>query len=224
MADPWIPDWLLQIIIASAGATISGIILLHTHHSRVKQELEIHRRKDVFERKQKMYRSFVNNFMKQMDLRGNPTHDLANWRIGNYLYNELLFIASESVIRAFNKYLKGILQSNTDEEFTNMTKDVLIAIRKDLYGENISRDEINFIRSTLDADKALQIINENYAVLEKHGLTNFQNFSTVDINSISTQTGIPLEKLNFVKKTALNEIRIELEFKRFLEHDYDITK
>ena len=41
-----------EIIAAMIGATISGIILLQVHHSKVKQELKIHREKEVFERKQ----------------------------------------------------------------------------------------------------------------------------------------------------------------------------
>ena len=170
-----------------------------------------------------MYRSFVNNFMAQMDLRGNPTHDFANWRIGNYRYNELLFIASEEVIKAFNKYLKYD-QTGDDAEFTNITKDVLIAIRKDLYGETISRDEINFIRPTRNADKALEIINKYYSRLEKYDLTNFKNFANADANQLSTKTGIDVKGLDFVKKTVLVEIKIESEFDQFLEKEYVVTK
>ena len=212
-----------EIIAALIGATISGVILLQIHHSKVKQELEIHQKKDVFDRKQKMYRSFVNNFMALLDVRGNPTHDFANWRVGNYLYNELLFIANDSVIRAFNKYLK---YEKTDDpiEFTNITKDVLIAIREDLYGETINRDDINFIRQSRDVDKAFQSINEYYESLEKLNLTNFENFSEIDTKDVAEKTGIPIEKLDFIKKIALNEIRIQSEFTRFLEKEYDNTR
>jgi len=212
-----------EIIAAAIGAIITGVILLQVHHSHVKQELEIHRKKDVFERKQKMYRSFVNNFMAQMDLRGNPTHDFANWRIGNYLYNELLFIASDTVIKAFNKYLKYD-KTGDNVEFTNITKDVLIAIRKDLYGETIGRDEINFIRPTRDADKALQIINKHYSLLEKQGLTNFKNFGDVDIQKLSSETGIDEKELDFVKKSAITEIKIESNFNHFLDKEYYNSK
>ena len=202
---------------ATIGAIITGYVLLRIHHSKIRQELEIHRNRDIFERKQKMYRSFVSILMSKMDLNRNPNRDFANWRIGDYLYSELLFIGSESVIKAFNKYLTHI-KSSDDITATNLTKDVWIAIIKDLHDKTISRDEINFIDPT-GADNALQIINKYYEILKKHNLTNFKSFVDVDADQLCAKTGIAKKELEVVKKTAQQELEIESEFKQFLENN-----
>lgn len=214
----WIPDWLLQIIIASVGATISGVILLITHHSKVKQELEIHRKKEVFERKQRMYRNLVDQFLAFLDLKHNPTHDRGNWRIGNYLYTELVLIGGKSVIQAFNNHLKSKLKgTDNDIEHTNKIKDVLIAIRKDLYDEELDYDEINFIQPTQETHTALSIIEENYPAFESYNLTTLQEISDMDIEKIHSETKIPIEKLSFLKNTALQERKIQDEFEIYLD-------
>lgn len=212
-----IPDWFLQIVIASTGATISGIILLITHHSKVKQELEIHRKKEVFERKQRMYRSLVNQFLKFLDLKSNPTHDRGNWRIGNYLYTELILVGGKSVIQAFNNHLKSKLaDTDSDIEHTNKIKDILIAIRKDLYDEELDYDEINFIQPTQETHKALSIIEEHYPILKSYELTTLQKISDMDIEKMSSEIKISTEKLKFLKDTALQERKIQEDFDDYI--------
>lgn len=218
MAEWIISEWLLQIIIASVGATISGIVLLLTHHSRVKQELEIHRKKDVFERKQRMYRNLVDEFIKFLDLRFNPQHDRGNWRIGNYLYMELMLIGGEPVIHALNQHLKAkLVDSDDDTEHTNKIKDILVAIRKDLYDEKLNHNEINFIQPTQETHTALSLVEENYPVFESYNLTTLQEISDMDIEKIHSETKIPTEKLSFLKKTALRERKIQEDFEAYMD-------
>lgn len=219
MADPQIPDWVLQIIIASVFATISGAILLLIHHFRVKQELEIHREKEVFNRKQIMYRNLVNYFFELLDLKSNPMHDRGNWRIGNYLYTELFLIGGKSVITAFTIYLKAKLAGTDDNvEHTNKIKDILIGIRKDLYHHKLNRDEINFIQPTQETNDALAIIEEYYSDFEKFDLTTLEKASKMNLEQMVNETSIPKEKLEFLKKIALNEKKIYDEFTDYLNN------
>lgn len=95
---------ILQIIVASAGATISGVILLVIHHSRVKQELEIHKKTDEFERKQKAYRAILNLISRVTDhsyLIGSEI----NWKIMRHVYNEILLVGSLDVVKASNEFI-----------------------------------------------------------------------------------------------------------------------
>jgi len=199
------------------GATISGSILLLIHHFRVKQELKIHREKEVFERKQIMYRNLVNYFLKLLDLKSNPTHDKGNWRIGNYLYTELLLVGGKSVIDAFTIHLKAKLaERDNDVEHTNKIKDILIGIRNDLYHHKLNRDDINFIQPTSEANEALKIIEDNYSDFEKFDSTTLEKASKINVEQMVRETSIPKNKLEFLKKTALHEMKIYDEFSRYL--------
>jgi len=228
LIDPLIPDWLLQIIIASVGATISGFFLLIIHHSKVKEELEIHRKKEVFDRKQKMYRDFYNYFLERLNLESNAIHDRGNWRIGDYFYTELLLIGGENVIHAVNKHLNAKLAGNVNNtEESNNIKDILIEIRKDLYGENLDKSDINFIQSTQDTNDALEIIENNYDILKKYDFTTLQSITKMDVEQMVKTTQISEEKLNFLKNVALKEKKIYDEFRQFLDNaslNHDIKK
>ena len=200
------------------GATISGSVLLLIHHFRVKQELEIHREKEVFERKQIMYRNLINYFLELLDLKSNSMHEKGNWRIGNYLYTELFLIGGKSVITTFTKYLKAKLAGTGDNmEHTNNIKDILIGMREDLYHHKLDRDDINFIQPTQETNVALDIIEKYYSDFEQFDLTTLEKASKMDIEQMVNDAKIPKDKLELLKKIALNEKKIYDEFTDYLD-------
>lgn len=214
-----LPVEIYEIIAAIMGVTISGWFLLRSHHNKIKEELEIHREKEVFNRKQIMYRTLVNYFLELLDLKSNTKHERGNWRIGNYLYTELLLIGGKPVITAFTIHLKAKLAgTDNDIEHSNKIKDILVGIREDLYHHKLDRDEINFIQPTQETYDALEIIEESYSDFEKFGLTTLEKASKMNVEQIANETSIPKEKLEFLKKIALTEKKIYDEFTDYLNN------
>jgi len=219
LAEFFIPNWVLQIVVASIGATISGVILLLVHHFRVKQELTIHRNKELFDRKQKMYHHVIKYFLQSLSTKDNfGAH--SNWRIDSQIYNNLLLIGKESTIIALNRYLEQAGTGISEIELSNLFKKVLIEIRKDLYDdEKLTPNEIKFFSLTSESEKAVKIIKTNIEKLKEHDLTTFWDIAEMDVEKVKEQTGIDGETLDFLKKISKKEKDIEKEFKEFLEKE-----
>ncbi|MBI5147394.1 MAG: hypothetical protein HZA84_09330 [Thaumarchaeota archaeon] len=202
MADPLILDWTLQIIIASVSATISGVILLLLHHSRVKQELEIHRKKEIFERKQKMYRKLLNHIEERLDYVFFLGNDL-DWREVRLIYNELMLSGAKPVIDAFNNFLKTYNPQNPkdDEKF----KKILVEIRKDLYGDVISVSDVKVVNPGSKILDELEILGNHKEILANEGFENFESLSKMDIDMIHAKTSIDKADLQQIKHVAEKE-------------------
>ena len=213
MADPTIPDWALQIVIGSIGATISGIILLITHHSKVNQEIEKHRKIENFERKQKAYREILKLISKVLDYShflGTPV----NWKIVRYAYDEIMIVGSKEVVEKTNE----LLLKEVSAETTNAKiKDLWNAIRKDLYGEELPIDHMHVISPSSETVNALSTYHECSAKLGACGINSLKDASIMDVTVVSSQTQIDEKKLDLIKRMAINEIEYDDELKRFLE-------
>ena len=215
MAEPWIPFWLLQIIIASAGATISGSVLLLIHHFRVKQELEIHRKKDVFERKQKVYRSLLRNVSALMDFTSSLGKNV-NWRISREIYNELILTGSNTVIEAHNKFTRES-DTSDDKKYTELVKSMWIAVRKDLYEESLSPKDMRFFGGSNKTLKVYETYGKYREKIRPLGIENYESIAQMNVDEIHSQTNIDKTELEFMKKQCLKEVEIEKEWKIFIE-------
>lgn len=213
MVDPLIPDWSLQIIIASIGATISGIILLITHHSKVNQEIEKHRKIENFERKQKAYREILRLISQVLDYQrflGSPM----TWKIVRYAYDEIMIVGSKEVVEKANELL---LNKVDGETANNKIKDLWNLIRKDLYGEELPIEHMHVITPSPETVNALSLYHEHSAALISLGINSLEKASNMDVDIINQHTTIDKEKLYLIKKMAENELQYENDFKKFLE-------
>jgi hypothetical protein len=205
----------LQIIIASVGATISGAILLLIHHSRVKQELEIHRKRELFDRKQKTYRLLMRDVFRDLDYVTNLGRP-KNWRVTRDVYNELLLIGGKEVIDAYNEYIKKYDQLD-DVQGSQMVKNLAIVIRKDLYGEIISSEQVKFMAPSRKSRHAIEIYAKNHEKLSQFGFDTFELFVNMDIEDIHSKTGISREELKELKDQGNLETTLFLEREKMIE-------
>lgn len=214
LADPLFPDWVLQIIIASVGATISGIILLLIHHRRVKQEIEIHRENELFDRKQESYRWLMKDVFDDMDY-ANYLGNEPNWKIGRHIYNELLLIGSQSVINAYDDYLTNYNKVKEPEK-SELIKKILTEIRKDLYPKELGAKKIRFIVPPPDTAEILKLIGKHRTKLEEARLFIFKNLSTMDIDDAFQKTNIDKQDLEKMKKIAQLSMDVDNKFEEVL--------
>ena len=185
-------------IVLVAATTLA--ISVATYYYNARQKLKVHHKSEIFERKQKMYRQFLQHFPEKVPLTRIPIYDKGNWKIGDYFYNELLSLASTDVMKTYHKYLSIQDESKVDDiEYDNARKDLLIAIRKDLTGETISRDDIIYFAPPEEISVAYRFIRANYRILQPYNLTNLKNFAQINIDKISSETALDASELRQIK-------------------------
>lgn len=202
---------IIQIITASIGATLSGIILLTIHHRKVKQELDIHRQKDEFDRKQKIYRMVLQHISRLLD----QSHLLGsevNWRITRQIYEELLIVGSPKVIKIYNNFILNLDKIEGKVEHDKL-KELWNVIREDLYGTGLAEDEMHVISPSLETISALDIYHNNSAALKALNINNIESISRMDIDDVTIKSNIDKEKLKLLKNMAINELRFEEELR-----------
>jgi len=210
-----IPEWILQIIGISVASTISGIILLYTHHKKVKQELKIHGKKEEFDRKQKVYRTMLRNVSELLDFVQNLGSSV-NWRIGREIYNELILIGSPAVIDAHNN-LTRTYDKATDAEATAMIKKLWIAVREDLYDETLKDEQVRFFRPSSSTTKAFEIYAKYAEKLKLLGIESYESLAEMNVEDTYSKTGISKGELESLKKCGVKELYLEQEWKKFVE-------
>jgi len=214
LADPLIPDWMLQIIIASVGATISGIILLLIHHARVKQELEIHRQLELFDRKQDLYRKILDQINQMMDYSYFLGQDM-NWKISRKIYDELLLIGSEDVIDYFHEFHKEM--SKIDKKIDEHLYNIRNAIRKDLYSKELKRKSSRVTQMGKKSQRVLEKYENELKTLQDNGYDNFEKLSKIDIKKLHDEYKIPEESLKDIKEMAMAQNSIDEEFSKYYD-------
>lgn len=204
----------MPIIAASLGAIITGIVLLHIHHSRVKQEIDLQRKKELFEKKQKAYRSILRQVNSLLDfsayLGPNP-----NWRITRDIYNQLILVASRPVLESYFDSIKRMNELD-DTKLADALKSLLRTIREDLYGEKIEDDQIKMHNPPTNTMRALEIYGKQPEKLKQLGLESYDSLASMDIAAVNKSTGIPLEELGFLKAISEKEASFIKEFKQFI--------
>ena len=206
---------IVHIVLAAVAAFAISVA---THYYNAQQKLRVHHKSEIFERKQKMYRQFLQHFPEKVPLTRIPIYDKGNWKIGDYFYNELLSLASTDVMKAYHKYLSIQDKPKVDDiEYDNASKDLLITIRKDLTGEIISRDDIVYFAPPEEISVAYRFIRANYSILQPYDLTNLKNFAQINIDKISSETVLDTSKLRQIKDIAEEEIKRDGEFREFLQ-------
>lgn len=210
------PDGVYEIIAAIAGATISGWILLRSHHSKVQEEIRLHKEIDVFERKKIVYQNVLNNVTEILDyvtLFGKKT----NWRIARQTYNDLILTGSKSIIDAYNDFLKNYDGNNpkTDEK----VKKILFEIRKDLYKEDLKITDIKFMVPGSRTMKSLELIGKHRSTLEEQGFDSLDSLSQMNVDDIKSKTAIAVEDLQKIKDICQEEKQFSEELKNSLKND-----
>lgn len=209
-------DFLYEIIVGIFGATISGIILIHLHHRKVKQELEIHRKKDEFDRKQKIYKTILRHISRLID----HSHLLGkevNWRITRQIYEELLIIGSPKVIETYNNFILNLNEISGKEEEHEKQKELWNVIRKDLYDVGLKNEEMHVISPPSETITKLDIYHNNAKKLKTLGITNLEKVSEMDVKEVSTNLGIEFKELESLKNMAIKEIQFENELKDLMK-------
>ena len=211
-----IPNGVFEIVAAVIGATISGWVLLRSHHSRVKEEIRLHKEIDVFERKKTVYQNVLNHVTEIIDyvtLFGKKT----NWRIARQTYNDLILTGSKSVINAYNDFLKNYDANNpkTDEKI----KKILFEIRKDLYSDDLKITDIKFMTAGSRTMKSLEIIGKHRTKLEEQGFDSLSLLSQMNVDDIKSKTGINVQDLQKIKDVCLEEEQFLEELKNSLQKD-----
>lgn len=210
-------DSLYTVIAAIVGSLISGIILLLIHHMKVKQEIEKHRQIELFDRKQKVYRSILEEINQLFDFTERLGSDM-NWRISRHAYNELILIGSASVITAFNNFVKQ-WDSASDVKSTELLKSVWIEVRKDLYKEKLLPEQMKIYGPSNKTFKAFEIFAKNASILKTLNLESYDLLSKMNVDEIHAKTGIPKEDLLSLKDMGIREADIEKSYKKFIKND-----
>jgi hypothetical protein len=207
-------EWLIPIVAASVGATISGTVLLFIHHNKVKQEIDLQRRKEQFEKKQKLYRAILQQVNSLLDFSaylGSRT----NWRIDREVYNQLILVASIPVVEELNKCIKSLDQDD-GEVLTSSLKSLLRAIREDLYGDTLADKDLRIYSPPIITMDSLQLYANNVEKLKKLGLDSYDRLGNMDIDVVHASANIPKDDLKKIKEMGEREARIEREFDQFL--------
>lgn len=212
-------EWLWQIFLASVGVTISGIIILLTHHWKVKQEINIHRGIENFNRKQNAYREILQLISKMVDhshFLGKPV----NWRIIRHAYDEIMLVGSKDVVKLANEF---IVKSDELEgkKLHDAIKQLWNVIRSDLYGESLPLDEMHIISPSPDTISALNTYHKYANELKAFGINNIEDASEMDIFKIKDKIEIKSGVLSEIKEMAKKELSFEEEFRKFVEAKLD---
>ena len=197
---------LLSIIVACASATISGIVLLYTHHNNVKQEIELHLKREQFEHKRKAYENLLKFIFDQLDfLRG--LKDEINWREMQRIQRDLILSGSKDVFSSFNKFFTEFDKAD-EQKATKLVKDLWNSIRTDLYPEEpLPYTVLKIINPGRETIEALDILKKYEIQFLSLNIKNLESIKSMDINVVNSKTGIPLIELNKLKIMAEREIR-----------------
>lgn len=198
-------------IITVAGSII-GIII--AHHLKVRQEIAIRRKIELFDRKQKAYRDILQILSKIQD-HSYFLGTSVNWRITRYAYDEIMLIGSKEVIEKTNELMddKSLDSQETDKKMKNLWN----AIRKDLYGEEIPLEHMHMIRPAPETITALDLHNKHSDKLKSSGIDTIEKASDMDIDVVSKDIEINKKDLDLIKKMTKKELEYENELKQFLE-------
>lgn len=212
-----LPVEIYEIIAAVLGATISGILLLLTHHKKVNQEIEKHRKIDNFEKRKKAYRKILEMLSKLLDhshLLGKPV----NWKITRYAYNEILLVGSKEVVEKTNELMLSIGESDssvTDAKVKNLWN----AIRNDLHGEELSPEQMHMIRPSTETLAALSLYHNYSNQLKSAGINSLEKARDMDLSAIHAATQIDTNELLDIKEMAKNELMYDDELNKFLDEE-----
>lgn len=209
---------LIITIISALGIVgasfVSGFFLLRSHHSKVRQEIKIHRENELFDRKQKAYRELLKVLSRSEDY-SNFLGTPINWKIIRYFYDEIMLIGSKEVIEKTNELLSD--ESPNTKNSDKIMKQLWYAIRKDLYDEKISIDNMKMIRPSPKTIRALALHNVVYFKLKSLGIDTIAKTREMDVDDINKKSQIDKSDLNLIKEMAKEELENENELKRFLE-------
>jgi len=115
MVEDLLSRFLESFVTTWAPALSSGFILLWTHHSKVKQEIEINIKLEQFERRRSIYRELLAISDQMYDWATMVSDEQVNWRIFRKLHDELQVAGSPMVIKKFDN-LFSELSSRTGPE------------------------------------------------------------------------------------------------------------
>ena len=214
-------EWFWESFLASVGATISGFILLLTHHWKVKQEINIHRGIENFNRRQNAYREILQLISKMTDhshFLGKPV----NWRIIRHAYDEIMVVGSKDVVKLANEI---IVKSDKLEgkKLHGAIKQLWNVIRSDLYGESLPLEEMHIITPSPDTISALNTYHKYANELKAFGINNIEDASEMDVIKIKDKIEIKEGALSEIKEMAKKELSFEEEFRKFVEGKLDYS-
>ena len=202
---------IIAAIITAAGSII-GIIF--AQHSKVKQEIALRRKIELFDRKQKAYRDILKILAKVNDhsyLIGSEV----NWKIIRYVYDEVILIGSKEVVEKTNELL---LDTSPDSRGTDeKIKKLWNAIRRDLHIGELSLDQMHMIRPSPDTVTALALYDKHSDTLKSLGLKTPKQISEMDIDAINTKSKIDKSHLETIKSMVIKELEYERDLQRFLD-------
>lgn len=201
----------IAAIITAAGSIIS---VIYVHSSKVKQELALRREIELFDRKQKAYRTVLHLVSRMTDhsyLIGSEV----NWKIIRHVYNEILLVGSSDVIKAANELLQA--DNKSSEKENELIKNFWNTIRTDLYKQSLSLNEMHVISPSQETIDALNIYHEHLSDFWDGNITTIKDLSEMNVEEIQRLTGIDLENLTKIKNTAIRELQYEKELKEFRE-------
>jgi hypothetical protein len=148
--------------------------------------------------------------------------DEVNWRLTRAAQTSLLLAGSEEVIGLYfkiqrtmereEKTAEGLTQQA--KELTDMIKDLWNAMRKDLYGASaLTRENIRFYAPGRKTRTGLQVLNKHRTLLERQGLVSLRDYSTMNVDFLSSQLGVPRNELEEIRSMARRELSLLNEVK-----------
>lgn len=210
----------LKIIAAAIAATISGTILLWIHHNNVKQELEIQRKKELFERKQTAYRSIIRQVNALVDF-SSTLGRTTNWRINREIHQGFLIVASKQVLIAYNSLMRNF-DTRDNQQFTKLLKDMIIAMRHDLYDDILTPDQITFLDMPTGTLSALLVYASHREQPKALGITNLDDMSMMNVEDVSQKTGISIQDLQKLKEAGVRESRLLRELDDYITSKFQL--
>lgn len=207
---------LVQTLITSIAvvlpAGVSGYFLLRSHHARVAAELKIRAGTEQFERKLNAYDAIWSHIYEALDY-SQGLLDETNWRKARTTQTSHLLAGSLDVVTDYNTVMNLIQKqpktqselNRTDQEIASFARKLWNDMRRDLYGaEALPDDAIKFIGPGEPTRRALGIWGPNK---ERMGIFTLQELSSMDVEQVSKNTGMPLETLGQLKAMANRELR-----------------
>lgn len=208
---------IVPVIVAIITAAGSIIGVIYAQYSKVKQEMRLRREVELFDRKQKAYRTIMNLILRLYDHSYFIGSEI-NWKTIRHVYNEIMLVGSLEVAKIANKM---IIESHdlASEKKHELIKNLWGAIRNDLYKQSIPTSEMHIISPSQETVDALKIYDTHASTLSNSiiGITTIRQLSEMDVGSIHRITNIDTADLTKIKDMAVRELRYEKELREFLE-------
>jgi len=128
-------------------------------------------------------------------------------------------VGSKEVVEKTNELMSSIGTGGDTSVTDPKVKNLWNAIRKDLYGEEISPEHMHMIRPSTETLDALTLYGNHSDKLKTVGIINLENAADMDLAAVHSATQIDANDLLTIKEMAKNELMYDDELNKFLDEE-----